>query len=81
MRDTTMFGNYEELEKLKVNRRKLESKIRSIEDDLRNGLNQTRHEQAAQLENYEVLLEILRVTEDNLNEVNKKIYQLENSAN
>lgn len=75
-----MFGNYEELEKLKVSKKKLESKIQAIEDDLRKGLNRCRHEQAIQLENYEVLLELLRVTENNLHDVNRKIYQLENAV-
>ncbi len=74
-----MFGNYEELEKLKVNKRKLVSKVRAIEDDLKKGLNRSRHEQAIQLENYEVLLEILRVAENDLNNINKKIFQLENA--
>ncbi len=74
-----MFGNYEELEKLKVNKRKLVSKVRAIEDDLKKGLNRIRHEQAIQLENYEVLLEILRVAENDLNNINKKIFQLENA--
>ncbi|MDW3094629.1 MAG: hypothetical protein R8G33_03045 [Gammaproteobacteria bacterium] len=75
-----MFANYEELEKLKISKKKLESKIQAIEDDLRKGLNRRGHEQAIQLENYEVLLELLRVTENNLHDVNRKIYQLENAV-
>ena len=81
LKSIAMFGNYEELEKLKVSKKKLESKVRSIEDDLKKGLNRRRHEQAVQLENYEVLLELLRITENNLNDINKKIYQLENAVN
>ena len=75
-----MSGPYEKLEKLKEDKKKLEDKVRAIENDLRRGLDKSRHEQAAELENYEVLLEILRVSEDELNELNKQIYQLE-SAN
>ncbi len=74
-----MFGQYEKLEKLKVDKRRLESKVRSIEEDIKKGLDKTRHEQAAQLENYEVLLELLRVSESELNDINKKITQLESS--
>lgn len=67
------------LDNLKIEKVHLESKLCAIEGDLKRGLNRKRHEQAVQLENHEVLLEILRVTESELNEVNKKIYHLENS--
>ncbi len=75
-----MFGQYEKLEKLKLDKRKIESKVRSVEEELKRGLNRNSHEQAVQLDNYDVLLEILRVSESELNDINKKIYQLENSS-
>jgi len=75
-----MFGQYEQLDKLKDERSELEKKINNIKEDIKRGLNQDKSEQATQLENYDVLIEILRVSESEINELNKKIYQIENSS-
>ncbi len=75
-----MFSHYERLEKLNEEKVRLEEKIESIKRDLRHGLDATKNEQAIQLENYEVLMEILKVTESELSDVNSKIYQLENTT-
>ena len=75
-----MFGQYEQLDKLKADRAELEHKILSIEAELKKGLNRDKDEQAIQLENYEVLIEILRVSQSEINEINKKIYQIEKSS-
>lgn len=74
-----MFSHYEKLEKLNSEKAKLEHTIESIKADLRQGLDATRSEQAVQLENYEVLMELLRISESELNEINTQIYQLENA--
>lgn len=74
-----MFSHYEKLEKLNSEKAKLEQTIDSIKADLRQGLDATRSEQAVQLENYEVLMELLRISESELNEINTQIYQLENA--
>ena len=75
-----MFSHFEQLEKLESDKMALEVKIRAIEDDLRKGLNRNRLDQSVQLENYEVLLEILRVAESELNEINDQIYHIETSS-
>jgi len=74
-----MFSHYEKLEKLNSEKERLEHTIESIKADLRQGLDATRSEQAVQLENYEVLMELLRISESELNEINTQIYQLENA--
>ena len=73
-----MFSHYENLEKLNEEKTRLENKIQSIKNDLKQGLNAASDEQAIQLENYEVLMEILKVSESELTDINAKIYQLEN---
>ena len=75
-----MFSHFEKMEDLREKKQELEKRIEAIEKDLRSGLDPDSSEQAVQLENYEVLLEILRKTEDELNAVNKKIYELENAS-
>jgi len=57
-----MFSHYEKLEKLNSEKERLEHTIESIKADLRQGLDATRSEQAVQLENYEVLMELLDAT-------------------
>jgi uncharacterized protein YydD (DUF2326 family) len=74
-----MFGHYQQLDKLRSDEIELERKVRAIKEDLKSGLDRSRHAQAVQLENYDILIEILRVTEFELAEINNKIYNLENS--
>ena len=73
-----MFSHYEKMEELQNKKRDLERRISAIKNDFKSGLDPDSEEQAVQLENYEVLLEILRNTEDELDSVNKKIFELEN---
>ena len=75
-----MFSHYEKMEDLQDKKQELEKRIYAIEKDLKSGLDPDSKEQAVQLENYEVLLEILRNTEDELNSINKKIFELENAS-
>lgn len=75
-----MFSHYEKIEDLQEKKKELEDRILAIEKDIKSGLDPDSEEQAVQLENYEVLLEILRNTEDELNSVNKKIFDLENAS-
>lgn len=73
-----MFSNFEKLDDLQHQKRALESKIKAIETDLKSGLDPDAEEQAIQLENYEVLLELLRMSESELAQINKKLNRLEN---
>lgn len=73
-----MFSNYEKLDDLLHQKKTLERKVCAIEGDLKSGLDPQREEQAVQLENYEVLLELLRISESELARINKKIISLEN---
>lgn len=75
-----MYSHYEKMEDLQNKKQELENRINAIKKDLKTGLDPDSEEQAIQLENYEVLLEILRNTEDELNTINKKIYELENAS-
>ncbi len=70
----------EQLIKLKKEQERLQKTIDAIKTDLRGGLDAVKSEQAVQLENYEVLMELLRLSESELNEVNNQIYQLENAC-
>ena len=74
-----MIAKNEQLENLKAKRSELENKVRLIFEELKRGLNPDKSEQATELENYDVLIEILRVSESGIKELNKKIYQIENS--
>lgn len=73
-----MFSNFEKMDDLKHQKRNLESKIRALENDLKSGLDPDSEEQAVQLENYEVLLELIRTSESELIKINKKLNKLEN---
>ena len=72
-----MFSNFEKMDALQRKKRALESKIQAIEKDLKSGLDPDSGEQAIQLQNYEVLLELLRTSEYELAKVNKKLNKLE----
>lgn len=59
-----------------INKRsKLSERLKSIKADLRRGLDRDSEEQAMQLENYDVLLEIERVTSEELGKVEQQIVQ------
>ena len=73
-----MFSNFEKMDDLQHQKEVLESKIKAIEADLKSGLDPDAEEQAIQLENYEVLLELLRMSESELTQINKKLNRLEN---
>ena len=75
-----MFPGKEKLEELQHKKLELESRVKAIEKDIKSGLDPDSSEQAVQLENYEVLLGILKNTEEELNTVNKKILELENAG-
>ncbi len=68
-----------EIDKLHQDRERLEEKIESIRRDLKQGLDASSDEQAIQLENYDVLMEILKISEDELESVNQKISHLQNA--
>ena len=67
-------------EDLVSRKERLEQKIASIRADLKSGLDPDPEEQAVQLENYEVLLQLLQQAEDELFDVNQKIMKIDNSS-
>jgi hypothetical protein len=64
------------LDELTQNRDELLKRLEAIRKDLRGGLDADSKEQAIQLENMQVLQEISRVTEENLQQLNKQISAL-----
>ncbi len=64
-------------EELLKRKNELESRIQKIKSDLSGGLDADFAEQAVQLENRDVLLEIMRVTEDELQKVKEELKDLE----
>jgi RNA polymerase-binding transcription factor DksA len=60
-------------EELIHSRDELLNRLEAIRKDLRGGLDADSKEQAVQLENMQVLQEIARVTEENLQAINKQI--------
>jgi RNA polymerase-binding transcription factor DksA len=60
-------------EGLMQSRDELLKRLEAIRKDLRGGLDADSKEQAVQLENMQVLQEIARVTEENLQEINKQL--------
>ena len=60
-------------------RTELENRINAIKQDIASGLNPDSSEQAIQLENYEVLFEILKSTEVELDEINRKLYEIDHA--
>jgi hypothetical protein len=57
--------------------RELEARLEDIKEDLARGLDADSEERATQLENRDVLLEIQRVTEEELNRLNQQIADLD----
>lgn len=62
-----------ETEQLKQKKRELETRLQKIKNDISSGLDANASEQAIQLENRDVLLEIRRVTEEELAAINRKL--------
>ena len=60
---------------LEDRRKYLEERLQKIKDDIRQGLNQDFEEQAVELENRDVLLEIARVTEEELEKVKQLLQE------
>lgn len=52
---------------------RLAERLKAIKNDLKAGLDRDSEEQASQLENYEVLLEIERVTSERLSDLDRQI--------
>lgn len=57
-------------------RDELEQRLDKIRKDLARGMSADFEEQATEMENHDVLLEIARVTEEELESINKKLQQL-----
>jgi hypothetical protein len=64
-------------ESLEVRRAELEKRLGAIRKDLAGGLDADSEEQAVQLENLEVIQEIARLAENELEEVNRKLENLD----
>jgi RNA polymerase-binding transcription factor DksA len=69
------------LEELKARKSELEARIDAIRNDLKSGLDPDSEEQAVQLENYEVLMGLLKNAENELGDINEQLMQLGNQAN
>ncbi len=67
-----------ELEKtaLLAKKEDLENRLKKIREDLAGGVSADFEEQATEMENHDVLLEIARVSEEELESINKKLQQL-----
>ena len=61
------------LDELTQSRDELLKRLEAIRKDLRGGLDADSKEQAIQLENMQVLQEIARVTDENLQQLNEQI--------
>ena len=69
------------LEELKARKGELEARINAIRNDLKSGLDPDSEEQAVQLENYEVLMGLLKNAENELGDINEQLMQLGKQAN
>jgi RNA polymerase-binding transcription factor DksA len=58
---------------LKDKKKELEERLEKIKNDIKGGLDADLKEQAIQLENRDVLLEIARVTEEELQKINASL--------
>ena len=67
-------------EELMQSRDDLLKRLEAISKDLRGGLDADSKEQAIQLENMQVLQEIARVTQENLQQINQQIAALRKNA-
>lgn len=64
-----------EITALLIKKDELEQRLKRIRKDLATGLSADFAEQVTELENRDVLLEIARVSEEELEELNKKLQQ------
>ena len=64
-------------ESLEARRAELEKRLNKIRQDLASGLDADSEEQAVQLENMEVIQEIARLAENELEELNRKLENLD----
>lgn len=64
-------------ESLEARRAELEKRLGAIRKDLAGGLDADSEEQAVQLENLEVIQEIARLAENELEELNRKLENLD----
>ncbi len=67
----------EDLAALQEKKQELEERLEKIKADIGRGLSADSEEQAIELENRDVLMEIARVTEEELASVNAKLSELE----
>jgi len=76
VKDKTHTISEESISDLLKRRKQLQAKIDSIKQDFRRGLDKDSSERAVELENAEVLNELLRVSEQQLVDINEKLYHL-----
>jgi aspartate/tyrosine/aromatic aminotransferase len=62
---------------LLLKKEELEQRLNKIRQDLATGFSADSEERATELENQDVLFEIARVSEEELESINKKLKQLE----
>lgn len=65
-----------EKDELLAKKEELEQRLKKIQKDVASGLSADSEEQATELENYDVLVEIARVTQEELKLIVKKLNQL-----
>lgn len=63
----------EQLEQLLAKKQELETRLEKIKKDIASGISPDFEEQATELENRDVLLEIARVTEEELQNIKAKL--------
>ena len=61
------------IEELLKKKKELQERLEKIKQDMANGLSADSEEQAIELENRDVLMEIARVTQEELNAINAKL--------
>ena len=64
-------------QELMTKKAELEERLKKIKDDFKSGLDADWEEQAVQLENRDVLLEIARVSEEELQKINATLQKME----
>ena len=64
-------------QELMTKKAELEERLKKIKDDFKSGLDADWEEQAVQLENRDVLLEIARVSEEELQKINAALQKME----
>ncbi len=64
-------------QELMTKKAELEERLEKIKNDFKSGLDADWEEQAVQLENRDVLLEIARVSEEELQKINAELQKME----